>query len=77
MKTERIYWYQLGAYRRVAARAELFRDRRGCWRWRLRSIRNGQILASSEAYASKRNALKTAAGLAYACGLHLDMPAEG
>ena len=37
-------------------RFELFRDRRKEWRFRL-IARNGKIIAASEAYVSKRNAI--------------------
>ncbi len=37
-------------------RFEVFKDRKSQWRFRLRA-RNGKIIASSEAYASKRNAV--------------------
>lgn len=36
---------------------EIFRDRRGEWRFRLRA-RNGKIIASSEGYSHRRNVLK-------------------
>jgi len=35
---------------------EVFKDRKKQWRFRLRA-RNGKIIAASEAYASKRNAV--------------------
>ena len=35
---------------------EVFKDRKNQWRFRLRA-RNGKIIASSEAYVSKRNAV--------------------
>ena len=38
---------------------DLFEDVGGCWRWRLVAA-NGEILASSEAYAKKGNAKRTA-----------------
>jgi uncharacterized protein YegP (UPF0339 family) len=62
--------------RKEALRAyvQLFQDRAGCWRWRLRASGNGQILASSEAYASERNAKKTALRLAAAHGMIVEMP---
>ena len=37
-------------------RFEVFRDLRQQWRFRLRA-RNGKIIASSEAYVSRRNAI--------------------
>ncbi len=37
-------------------RFELFKDRKKQWRFRLRA-RNGKIIASSEAYVSRRNAI--------------------
>ena len=37
-------------------RFEVFKDRKKQWRFRLRA-RNGKIIAQSEAYASKRNAI--------------------
>ena len=37
-------------------RFEVFRDRKKQWRFRLRA-RNGKIIASSEGYISKRNAI--------------------
>ena len=30
-----------------------------CWRWRIKSIRNGQIIATSETYLTKQAATKT------------------
>ena len=45
----------------ATARFEVYRDRRGEWRWRLRS-RNGLIIAdSAEGYASRRNARRAVA----------------
>jgi uncharacterized protein YegP (UPF0339 family) len=41
---------------------ELFEDRRGARRWRIRAA-NGRILATSEAYAERRNAQDTVAAL--------------
>jgi len=39
-------------------RFEIFKDRKGEWRWRL-IARNGRIVADgAEGYASKRNALR-------------------
>ncbi len=35
---------------------EIFQDRKKQWRFRLRA-RNGKIIASSEAYVSRRNAV--------------------
>jgi len=35
---------------------EVFKDRKKQWRFRLRA-RNGKIIASSEAYVSRRNAI--------------------
>lgn len=35
---------------------EIFKDRKKQWRFRLRA-RNGKIIASSEGYVSKRNAV--------------------
>ena len=37
-------------------RFEVFKDRKGQWRFRLRA-RNGKIIASSEGYISRRNAI--------------------
>ncbi len=37
-------------------RFEVFKDKKKQWRFRLRA-RNGKIIAASEAYASKRNAV--------------------
>ena len=37
-------------------RFEVFKDRKGKWRFRLRAT-NGRVIASSEVYASKRNAI--------------------
>ncbi len=37
-------------------RFEVFRDRKKQWRFRLRA-RNGRVIASSEAYISRRNAI--------------------
>jgi hypothetical protein len=37
---------------------ELFQDVADCWRWRLVGG-NGEILATSEAYAKKSNAMRT------------------
>ena len=37
-------------------RFEVFKDRKKQWRFRLRA-RNGKIIAQSEAYVSKRNAI--------------------
>ena len=37
-------------------RFEVFRDRKKQWRFRLKA-RNGKIIASSEGYISKRNAI--------------------
>lgn len=40
---------------------DIFQDKRGEWRWRLRA-RNGRIIADSgEGYASKRNAHRAVA----------------
>ena len=49
---------------------ELFKDVNGCWRWRLVSS-NGEILASSEAYASKQKCKQTAKRLSEATGLQI------
>lgn len=44
-------------------RAELYPDRSGAWRWRIRS-RNGRIVAASgEAFSSKRAALRAIVSL--------------
>ena len=40
----------------MIAKFELFRDRKRQWRFRLRAG-NGKIIAASEAYVSKRNAV--------------------
>ena len=37
-------------------RFEVFKDKKKQWRFRLRAT-NGRVIASSEAYASKRNAI--------------------
>ena len=37
-------------------RFEVFKDRKKQWRFRLRA-RNGKVIASSEAYVSRRNAV--------------------
>ena len=42
--------------KRMIPRFEVFKDRRKQWRFRLRAT-NGKIIASSEAYASRRNAI--------------------
>ena len=41
------------------AHYEIFEDEAGEWRWRLRAA-NGEIIAQSEAYASRSNAFRGA-----------------
>lgn len=43
---------------------ELFKDAGGCWRWRIVGG-NREILATSEAYAKKANADRTAKRIAH------------
>lgn len=47
---------------------EIFKDKRGQWRWRVKA-RNGEIVAASEGYATKGNAVRGAADLANALGV--------
>ena len=42
--------------KRMIPTFEVFKDRKKQWRFRLRA-RNGKIIASSEAYVSRRNAI--------------------
>lgn len=49
----------------------LFKNTLGCWHWHLLAG-NGEILASSEAYASKQKCLQTAKRLAEATGLKIE-----
>lgn len=42
--------------KRMIPQFEVFRDRKKQWRFRLRA-RNGKIIATSEAYISRRNAV--------------------
>ena len=44
------------------------KDARGQWRWRVKA-RNGEIVAASEGYATKGNAVRGAADLARALGV--------
>lgn len=55
---------------------ELFEDAGGCWRWRLVGG-NGEILATSEAYAKKGNAKRTAKRLADAALAAGEVPIIG
>ncbi|MGF1466843.1 MAG: YegP family protein [Sandaracinaceae bacterium] len=41
----------------MAAKFELYRDKKDAWRFRLKAP-NGQVIASSEAYSSKAAAIK-------------------
>jgi uncharacterized protein YegP (UPF0339 family) len=41
-------------------RVEVYRDRRGQWRWRLRA-RNGHVVAQGEAHADSKDARRAAA----------------
>lgn len=50
---------------------KLFKNGRGCWHWRMLT-NNGEILASSEAYASKQKCLQTARRLSEATGLKIE-----
>ena len=50
---------------------ELFQDVNKCWRWRIVAD-NGEVLATSEAYASKRNAIDTGKMLAFHTNLKLE-----
>jgi uncharacterized protein YegP (UPF0339 family) len=43
------------------------------WRWRMRSLGNGEVVASSEAYASKSNAKRAARMLARRTGLAIEV----
>jgi uncharacterized protein YegP (UPF0339 family) len=54
-------------WRKPAYHLELFRDVTWAWRWRL-VHRNGEILATSEAYSSATACLDTAKGIAKATG---------
>jgi len=47
-------------------RAEVYRDRFGEWRWRVKAA-NGEIVAQGESYTRKRDALRGVdqAGIAY------------
>lgn len=47
---------------------EIFEDARGQWRYRVKA-RNGEIVAASEGYATKGNAVRGAADLARALGV--------
>jgi uncharacterized protein YegP (UPF0339 family) len=49
---------------------QLFQDVNDCWRWRIVAS-NGEILASSEAYASKQKCKQTAVRLAEATELRV------
>jgi len=53
---------------------KLYQDRRGKWRWRL-VARNGK-LPGQEAFASKRNALRSAWRLRHTIQVR-DVPIEG
>lgn len=44
----------------MPARYEVFRDAAGGWRWRL-VAKNGEIVAQSESYSSKRHAERAVA----------------
>lgn len=57
----------------IGAYLQPFQDAAGKWRWRLRAEGNGRILASSEAYSSRRKCMKTVHGLAdaYVMGVSL------
>lgn len=55
----------------MKAYIKLFKDVNNCWRWRL-VAGNGEILANSEAYASKQKCIQTAKRLAEATGLPIE-----
>lgn len=42
------------------------------WRWRIASKHNGQVMATSEAYASRKSAVRSASNLAAATGLQIE-----
>ena len=54
----------------MKADIQLFQDKNKCWRWRL-VAGNGEVLATSEAYCSKKSCLDTAKGLAEATQLSI------
>ncbi len=58
--------------RRREYRIEMWRSKDG-WRWRIRHV-NGNILASSEAYSTKKDCRDTVAGLAKATGFEVQEP---
>jgi len=57
----------------MKAKIQLFQDTNKCWRWRI-TASNGEILATSEAYSSRRNATDTAKMLAEATRLAIVKP---
>lgn len=57
----------------MRANVQLFKNKQGCWQWHI-VAGNGEILAVSQAYASKRNCLDTAKTLAEATELSIVKP---
>jgi len=54
----------------MKAKIEAFKNKLGCWQWRIRAD-NGEVLCHSEAYSSKQAMLKTAQRLVDATGLKI------
>lgn len=55
----------------MKATIKLFKNGLGCWHWHLLAS-NGEILASSEAYASRQKCMQTAKRLSEATGMKIE-----